>query len=149
MYNNFWCREHHSFLKSSFRPPSRPQRNYEPHQNETSQIPFKRISRSPSVPSYRSAYYYSQKTRDRAELNGTQFDVLPHIPSALEFARIVKISRPVLILGKSSHRSNVRVFLTREKDRPSEDLDQNNFSDDNLKARMGDQVVSIACTPNG
>jgi len=65
------------------------------------------------------------------ELNGTQFDILPRRPTSLEFAKLVQISRPVLI-----------------RDYPC-NLLENLFTDQALIQLMGDQDVSIAVTPDG
>ena len=40
-------------------------------------------------------YAYSQ------DLNGSSIQILNDLPSAIEFSRLVRISRPVLILGKT------------------------------------------------
>ncbi|KAJ7638816.1 cupin-like domain-containing protein [Roridomyces roridus] len=64
------------------------------------------------------------------DLNGSHIDVLEEPPTALEFSRLVNISRPVLIRG---------VQL------PSVRLWDNEY----LAAVMGEQEISIAVTPNG
>ncbi|KAJ7095389.1 cupin-like domain-containing protein [Mycena belliarum] len=64
------------------------------------------------------------------DLNGTHIDVLEQPPTALEFARLVHISRPVLIRG-------VEIPTMRFWD------------DDYLAASMGETEISVAVTPNG
>ncbi|KAI0036825.1 cupin-like domain-containing protein [Vararia minispora EC-137] len=63
-------------------------------------------------------------------LNGTHYDTLEAPPSPLEFGRICRISRPVLIKG---HRI------------PGVDR----WTDEYLQHVMGDRSVSVALTPNG
>ncbi|EPQ59252.1 Clavaminate synthase-like protein [Gloeophyllum trabeum ATCC 11539] len=63
-------------------------------------------------------------------LNGSQYDILGKPPSALEFARLVQISRPVLIKGHKVQAQEV-------------------WSNDYLIERMGDQKISVAITPDG
>ncbi|KZT24484.1 Clavaminate synthase-like protein [Neolentinus lepideus HHB14362 ss-1] len=63
-------------------------------------------------------------------LNGSQYEVLETPPSPLEFARLVQISRPVLIKGYKV---------------PAQTLWSNNY----LIECMGDQKISVAVTPDG
>ncbi|KZS97575.1 Clavaminate synthase-like protein [Sistotremastrum niveocremeum HHB9708] len=63
-------------------------------------------------------------------MNGDHYKVLDRLPSALEFLRLVHISRPVLILES-----------------PVNELAQ--FSDESLLQRMGQNEISIAKTPSG
>ncbi|KAJ7700096.1 Clavaminate synthase-like protein [Mycena rosella] len=64
------------------------------------------------------------------DLNGTHIEVLEEPPTALEFSRLVHISRPVLIRG-------VQIPTVRLWD------------DDYLAASMGEAEISVAVTPNG
>ncbi|KAJ6599062.1 Clavaminate synthase-like protein [Mycena vulgaris] len=64
------------------------------------------------------------------DLNGIQIDVLEEPPTALEFSRLVHISRPVLIRG-------VQIPTVRLWD------------DDYIAASMGQTEISVAVTPNG
>ncbi|KAJ3857401.1 Clavaminate synthase-like protein [Lentinula lateritia] len=60
------------------------------------------------------------------DLNGDHIDILEGTPTALEFARIVQISRPVLIKTSSCKWSN-----------------------DYLISKMGSRPISVAVTPDG
>ncbi|KAJ7771368.1 cupin-like domain-containing protein [Mycena maculata] len=64
------------------------------------------------------------------DLNGTHIDVLEESPTALEFSRLVHISRPVLIRG-------VQI--------PSVRL----WDDEYLASALGEGEISVAVTPNG
>ncbi|KAJ3933696.1 MAG: cupin-like domain-containing protein [Lentinula lateritia] len=63
------------------------------------------------------------------DLNGDHIDILEGTPTALEFARIVQISRPVLI--KRFQASSCK------------------WSNDYLISKMGSRPISVAVTPNG
>ncbi|THV08551.1 Clavaminate synthase-like protein [Dendrothele bispora CBS 962.96] len=68
---------------------------------------------------------------DYFDLNGLHVDVLEKPPTALEFSRLVHISRPVLIKGfKIAANSNL-------------------WTNEYLIERMGSRPISIAVTPNG
>ncbi|KAJ6539351.1 cupin-like domain-containing protein [Mycena capillaripes] len=64
------------------------------------------------------------------ELNGEHIDVLEHPPTALQFSRLVHISRPVLIRG-------VQVPSVQS------------WEDEYLAVTMGEAKISVAVTPNG
>lgn len=64
------------------------------------------------------------------EMNGTHVQVLPGPPSALEFARLVHISRPVLI---------------KRMQVPAVNL----WTDKYLIKKLGTQTISVAVTPDG
>ncbi|KAE9410522.1 Clavaminate synthase-like protein [Gymnopus androsaceus JB14] len=70
-------------------------------------------------------------SREYHDLNGSHIDVLENPPTALEFARIVHISRPVLIRG-------FKIPASTSK-----------WSNDYLINKMGSLPVSVAVTPNG
>ncbi|KAA1466374.1 Clavaminate synthase-like protein [Dentipellis sp. KUC8613] len=63
-------------------------------------------------------------------MNGSYYDTLDSPPTPLEFSRICHISRPVLIKGCD-------VSRTRQ------------WTNDFLSKKMGNQLISIAVTPNG
>ncbi|KAF9075806.1 Clavaminate synthase-like protein [Rhodocollybia butyracea] len=65
-------------------------------------------------------------SREYHDLNGNHIEVLETPPTALEFARSVKISRPIVI--KTSARE---------------------WSNDFLISEMGSRLISVAATPNG
>ncbi|KAI0677364.1 Clavaminate synthase-like protein [Trametes maxima] len=67
------------------------------------------------------------------ELNGNQIDVLDAFPDPLEFSRLVRIGRPVLI---------------RESGIPDSD-DDHTWSKSWIANKMGDRQISVAVTPNG
>ena len=48
------------------------------------------------------------------ELNGTQYDILDAVPTPLEFSRLVRIGRPVLIKGKSCTHQHWDVYRRLE-----------------------------------
>ncbi|KAJ7498918.1 cupin-like domain-containing protein [Mycena latifolia] len=64
------------------------------------------------------------------DLNGTHIDILEEPPTALEFSRLVHISRPVLIRG-------VKIPTVRLWD------------DEYIAASLGQAEISVAVTPNG
>ncbi|KAF7355320.1 JmjC domain-containing protein 7 [Mycena sanguinolenta] len=64
------------------------------------------------------------------DLNGDHIDVLEQPPTALEFSRLVHISRPVLIRGMQI---------------PSVQF----WDDEYLAATLGETEISVAVTPNG
>ncbi|ESK96003.1 jmjc domain-containing protein 7 [Moniliophthora roreri MCA 2997] len=64
------------------------------------------------------------------DLNGSSFDTLDEPPSALEFSRIVHVSRPVLI----------KAFRTPASER---------WTNEYLIDKMGSSQISISVTPNG
>ncbi|KAJ6515890.1 cupin-like domain-containing protein [Mycena sanguinolenta] len=64
------------------------------------------------------------------DLNGDHIDVLEQPPTALEFSRLVHISRPVLIRGMQI--PSVRFW-----------------DDEYLATTLGDTKISVAVTPNG
>ncbi|KAL0579685.1 hypothetical protein V5O48_002315 [Marasmius crinis-equi] len=68
------------------------------------------------------------------ELNGSSFDVLESPPTALEFARMTHISRPVLIKGFNG------VLQVPAIER---------WTDEYLIKKMGSSAISVAVTPNG
>ncbi|KDR83736.1 hypothetical protein GALMADRAFT_236088 [Galerina marginata CBS 339.88] len=74
-----------------------------------------------------SANWLSHEYRD---LNGTAIETLEEPPSALEFMRLVHISRPVIIKGYQF---------------PALKL----WNEEYLGEKMGDRQVSVAVTPNG
>ncbi|TFK55723.1 Clavaminate synthase-like protein [Heliocybe sulcata] len=78
--------------------------------------------------------YYNNMMRWMSDeyhgLNGSQYDILETPPSPLEFARLVQISRPVLIKGHEV---------------PA----QNMWSNEYLIRCMGDQKITVAVTPDG
>ncbi|EKM59074.1 uncharacterized protein PHACADRAFT_249267, partial [Phanerochaete carnosa HHB-10118-sp] len=65
------------------------------------------------------------------DLNGSHFDTLESLPSALEFSQLVRISRPVLIKDCPVPKALAR------------------WTDEHLAERCGSNRISIACTPNG
>ncbi|TBU39023.1 Clavaminate synthase-like protein [Dichomitus squalens] len=67
------------------------------------------------------------------EMNGTQYDVLDHMPTPLEFSRLVHIARPVLI---------------KESTVPEVD-DKCAWSKEWISEKMGNNKISVAVTPNG
>lgn len=69
-------------------------------------------------------------SREYHELNGSHIEVLQRPPSALQFAQLVHISRPVLI--RSEHNEL-----------------KYRWTDEYLIDRMGSRKISIAVTPNG
>ncbi|KII95182.1 hypothetical protein PLICRDRAFT_34019 [Plicaturopsis crispa FD-325 SS-3] len=69
-------------------------------------------------------------SKEYHELNGTHYETLPRPPTALEFSRLVHISRPVVIHG-------FKVPATRL------------WNNEYLLERMRDRNVSVAVTPNG
>ncbi|KAJ3828601.1 Clavaminate synthase-like protein [Lentinula raphanica] len=75
------------------------------------------------------------------ELNGNHIDVLENSPSALEFARLVQISRPVLIKDKFT--------LSKGQDLGVSRLSNGKWSNDYLISAMGSRLISVAVTPNG
>jgi len=80
-----------------------------------------------STPDLRTLQWFSNEYHD---LNGTHYETLQKPPSALEFSRLVRISRPVVINGLKIP------ALTR-------------WTDEYLVERMGDRGISVAVTPNG
>ncbi|KAF8195886.1 cupin-like domain-containing protein [Mycena galopus ATCC 62051] len=72
----------------------------------------------------------SQLSLEYHDLNGGHIDVLEQPPTALEFSRLVHISRPVLIRG-------VQIPSVRFWD------------DEYLAATLGETRISVAVTPNG
>ncbi|KAG6854781.1 hypothetical protein C0991_001208 [Blastosporella zonata] len=81
------------------------------------------------------------------EQNGDQMEILQNPPSALEFSRLVHISRPVVIKG-AKHQTSVSLtdLLMMQGFRvPALTL----WSDEYLTDRMGARQISIAVTPNG
>ncbi|KAH9899687.1 Clavaminate synthase-like protein [Cubamyces lactineus] len=67
------------------------------------------------------------------ELNGTQIDTLDTVPTPLEFSRLVRIGRPVLI---------------KESTIPNYD-EEDAWSKRWITEKMGDRPISVAITPNG
>lgn len=80
-------------------------------------------------------------------MNGSSYRVLDRPPTPLEFARLVHLSRPVVIKGISE------IYFTPA--RPTRCFSGVEFpaltkwTDDYLVQKMGDQPVSVAVTPNG
>ncbi|KAJ6613440.1 Clavaminate synthase-like protein [Mycena sp. CBHHK59/15] len=68
------------------------------------------------------------------DLNGTHIEILEEPPTALEFSRLVHISRPVVIKGAAIwvQISSVRLW-----------------DDEYIASAMGEVQVSVAVTPNG
>ncbi|TDL29489.1 Clavaminate synthase-like protein [Rickenella mellea] len=64
------------------------------------------------------------------ELNGAHVETVRSPPSAVEFAQMVHVSRPVIIGGFKTDALAL-------------------WSDEYLKTRMGDSKISVAVTPNG
>lgn len=64
------------------------------------------------------------------EMNGGYIETLERPPTALEFSRMVHVSRPVVIKGLS--------VPAREK-----------WTNEYLVKKMGSTEISIAITPNG
>ncbi|OCH94076.1 Clavaminate synthase-like protein [Obba rivulosa] len=64
-------------------------------------------------------------------LNGTHYDVMETSPNALEFSRLVHISRPVLIKNSEAPDAMSR------------------WTDQYLIQKMGNSKISVAVTPNG
>ncbi|KAF8138280.1 cupin-like domain-containing protein [Boletus edulis] len=69
-------------------------------------------------------------SREYFDMNGSSYHVLDRPPTPLEFARLVHLSRPVVIKGVECP------ALTK-------------WTDDYLVQMMGDQSISVAVTPNG
>ncbi|KIJ56686.1 hypothetical protein M422DRAFT_22845 [Sphaerobolus stellatus SS14] len=63
------------------------------------------------------------------DINGSSLEIRESPPSALEFSRLVHISRPVLIKGG--------------------DIDYAKWSNENLIRAMGNREISVALTPRG
>ncbi|KAH9482667.1 Bifunctional peptidase and (3S)-lysyl hydroxylase Jmjd7 [Psilocybe cubensis] len=74
-----------------------------------------------------AAKFISNEYRD---LNGTGIEILDHPPSAIEFSRVIHISRPTIIKGFRF---------------PALDL----WTDEYLTKKMKENPISIATTPNG
>jgi len=74
-----------------------------------------------------SALWISREYRD---LNGSTIEILEEPPSAIEFSRLVHVSRPVVIKGITFP------ALSR-------------WNNEYLCERMGDRPISVAATPNG
>ncbi|CAA7259788.1 unnamed protein product [Cyclocybe aegerita] len=74
-----------------------------------------------------SVHWLSNEYRD---LNGTTVEVVDYPPTALEFARLIHISRPVIIKG--FHVPALQLW-----------------SDEYLTEQMGERQISVAVTPNG
>ncbi|KAF8607967.1 Clavaminate synthase-like protein [Ceratobasidium sp. AG-I] len=76
----------------------------------------------------------SRLAQDYRDLNGSSVDVWTHTPSALEFARLVNVGRPVLFRNTP----------------PQSDLPAlTKWSNEYLVSSMGDRKVSVAITPDG
>lgn len=73
------------------------------------------------------AHRISDEYRD---LNGSAIEILEKPPSAIEFSRLVHVSRPVVIKGLS--------FPALDR-----------WSNEYLCERMGNRPISVAATPNG
>ncbi|KAI0347535.1 Clavaminate synthase-like protein [Trametopsis cervina] len=65
------------------------------------------------------------------DLNGSQFDTLDAIPTALEFAQLVRVGRPVLIQDCAVPKATAR------------------WDNEYLSKTCGDTLISVAVTPNG
>lgn len=80
------------------------------------------------------------------ELNGNHVETLQEPPSAVEFSRLVHISRPVIIKGSHIVKPTYRLHLCLVGFKtPASTL----WSNDYLVQKMGSQKISIAITPNG
>ncbi|KAL1946517.1 hypothetical protein VTO73DRAFT_14621 [Trametes versicolor] len=67
------------------------------------------------------------------ELNGAQYDILEGFPSPLEFSRLIRIGRPVLIRDTAIPDAR----------------DSQIWSKEWISNKMGDRDISVAVTPNG
>ena len=89
-------------------------------------------------------------------LNGSHYDTLDELPSALEFSRLVRIARPVLMRGKQpvedvylpdglilKHVSAASAMPSESRDGPTA------WTKDWIAKEMGDREISVAITPNG
>ncbi|KAK7695807.1 hypothetical protein QCA50_000445 [Cerrena zonata] len=65
------------------------------------------------------------------DLNGSHYDTLDELPTSLEFSKLVRIARPVLMKGCTAPQA-----LSK-------------WTDEYLIQRSGDQPISVAVTPNG
>lgn len=85
----------------------------------------------------------------RSDMNGSSYHVLDHPPTPLEFARLVHLSRPVVIKGTVV----VHIWVAPERLTccilGAEFPALTKWTDDYLVQKMGDQCVSVAGTPNG
>ncbi|THG95801.1 hypothetical protein EW026_g5908 [Hermanssonia centrifuga] len=66
-----------------------------------------------------------------ADLNGSHYDTLETLPSALEFAQLVRVSRPALIRDCPVPKATTR------------------WTDEYLAKQCGESLISVAVTPNG
>lgn len=88
-------------------------------------------------------------------LNGSHYDILDELPSALEFSRLIRIARPVLMRGKwltEDIRSSYGLILTyvfAASTMPSESRDPTTWTKDWITKEMGDREISVAVTPHG
>ncbi|KAF8914631.1 cupin-like domain-containing protein [Mucidula mucida] len=73
-------------------------------------------------------------SKEYYDLNGSHFEVLDEPPSALQFARLSHISRPVLIKGILDSIIDATKTL---------------WTNEYLEKKMGDQPISVSVTPNG
>ncbi|KAH9943270.1 Clavaminate synthase-like protein [Epithele typhae] len=76
------------------------------------------------------------------DLNGSHYDILTETPSPLEFSRLVRIARPVLIKGMASILA-LSAILPVDADGPEK------WSPEWISQVMGDRPISVAVTPNG
>ena len=90
------------------------------------------------------------QSHSHTDLNGTHFDTLEALPTALEFSQLVRISRPVLIRGI---RNMLYLKLLTERCLHETDCPVPKalarWTDEYLAERCGDEPISVACTPNG
>ena len=81
-------------------------------------------------------------------MNGSHFVTLDAPPTPVEFARLVQISRPVLINGTwYPFRRNTTVSRTQRAGHTVPGT--NRWSNDYLSRTMSDRLVSVAVTPDG
>ena len=84
--------------------------------------------------------------REHVDLNGSHIETLDNPPTALEFSRLIHISRPVIIKGHHPlcQKCHMTDYVTGIKMPALE-----KWTNDYLIDKMGSRKISVAITPNG
>ena len=87
------------------------------------------------------------------DLNGSHYETLDDLPTSLEFSKMVRIARPVLMKGLEPLKS-FKVASAQSTQSPlnagcTAPQALSKWTDEYLIQRSGDQPISVAVTPNG
>lgn len=82
------------------------------------------------------------------DLNGSHIETLDRPPTALEFSRLIHVSRPVIIKGKNPYIFS-RISMNHTSSSGFVVPATQKWTNDYLVSKMGDRSIAIAITPNG